>query len=56
MPKNNKLINYGKQSIDDYDIEAVIRTLKSDFITPTKKIPLFEDAIKIIVELNTALL
>ena len=44
MPKNNKLINYGKQSIDDYDIEAVIRTLKSDFITQGPKVPLFEDA------------
>ncbi len=46
MPKYNKLINYGKQSIDDFDIEAVIKTLKSDFITQGPKVPLFEDAIK----------
>ncbi len=46
MPKTNKLLNYGRHSIDNLDIDAVIKTLKSDFITQGPKIPLFENSIK----------
>ena len=46
MPIKNKLINYGKHSIDNEDIDIVVKTLQSDFITQGPKIPLFENAIK----------
>ena len=46
MAKTNKLLNYGRHSIDNLDIDAVIKTLKSDFITQGPKIPLFENSIK----------
>lgn len=38
-------IPYGKQSIDQEDIEAVIQTLQSDFLTTGPKVKEFEDAI-----------
>ena len=37
------MIPYGKQTIDESDINAVINVLKSDFITQGKKVPEFED-------------
>ena len=37
-----KPIPYGRQSIDKDDIEAVISTLKSDFLTQGPQVPLFE--------------
>ena len=40
MPQN--IIPYGKQSIDQDDVEAVISTLKSDFLTQGPKIAEFE--------------
>lgn len=40
-----KLVGYGKQLIDDEDINAVIETLKSDFITQGSKIEEFENEI-----------
>lgn len=46
MSSKNKSINYGRHSISNSDIETVIKTLKSDFITQGPKIPLFEDSIK----------
>ncbi len=46
MSKKIKFINYGRHSIDDDDIKAVVKTLKSDFITQGPTIPLFEDKIK----------
>ncbi len=41
----NKTIPYGKQSIDQSDIDAVVEVLKSDFITTGPKIPEFEKAV-----------
>ena len=39
---NNLYIPYGKQSIDEDDIKAVVDVLKSDFITTGPKIEEFE--------------
>jgi UDP-4-amino-4,6-dideoxy-N-acetyl-beta-L-altrosamine transaminase len=39
------MIPYGKQSIDDDDIAAVVDVLKSDWITTGPKIPEFEQAL-----------
>ena len=39
------MIPYGKQSIDQKDIEAVIDVLKSDFITQGNQVPRFEDIV-----------
>lgn len=40
---NNKVIPYGKQDITNDDIEAVINTLKSDYLTQGPQISEFED-------------
>ncbi len=40
------MIPYGRQSISDEDIEAVIDVLKSDFLTQGPCVPAFEDSIK----------
>jgi len=39
------MINYGKQTIDEDDIKAVIDTLKSDFLTTGPKVREFEEKI-----------
>ena len=39
------MINYGRQFIDDEDIQAVVDTLKSDFLTQGSKVPEFENAV-----------
>ena len=39
------MIPYGKQYIDDDDIQSVIETLKSDFLTQGPAVPLFEQKI-----------
>ena len=39
------MIPYGKQSISDEDIQAVIETLKSDFITTGPKVAEFEESV-----------
>jgi len=39
------MIPYGKQSIDQNDIDSVVAVLKSDFLTQGSKIPEFERAI-----------
>ena len=39
------MINYGRQFIDDEDIQAVVETLKSDFLTQGSKVPEFERAV-----------
>lgn len=39
------MIPYGKQTISDEDIQAVVETLKSDFITTGPKINEFENAV-----------
>ena len=41
----NKFISYGRQWIDNDDIEAVVDVLKSDFITTGPKIAEFEQAV-----------
>ncbi|MEC8140413.1 MAG: aminotransferase class I/II-fold pyridoxal phosphate-dependent enzyme, partial [Pseudomonadota bacterium] len=41
----NKVIPYGKQSISEYDINAVIDVLKSDWLTQGPAVPAFESAI-----------
>lgn len=39
------MIPYGKQSINQDDIDAVIEVLKSDFLTQGSKVPLFEKTV-----------
>lgn len=39
------MIPYGRQSIDDEDINAVIDVLKSDFLTQGPAVPAFENAV-----------
>ena len=41
-PSNFDMIPYGKQDINQADIEAVIAVLKSDFLTQGPQVPLFE--------------
>ncbi|TBR37473.1 UDP-4-amino-4,6-dideoxy-N-acetyl-beta-L-altrosamine transaminase [Marinomonas agarivorans] len=40
------MIPYGKQSIDQTDIDAVIEVLSSDFLTQGPQVPAFESALK----------
>lgn len=39
------MIPYGRQQIDQHDIEAVVEVLKSDYLTQGPVIPRFEDAV-----------
>lgn len=39
------MIPYGRQSISDGDVEAVVRALRSDFLTQGPAVPLFEQAV-----------
>jgi UDP-4-amino-4,6-dideoxy-N-acetyl-beta-L-altrosamine transaminase len=39
------MLPYGKQSLDEADIEAVVQVLKSDFLTQGPAIPKFEKAV-----------
>jgi len=41
----NKIIQYGQQTISDDDVEAVVKILRSDFLTQGPITPLFEKAI-----------
>lgn len=41
---SNKIIPYGRQNIDQDDIDAVVAVLKSDFLTQGPSISAFEDA------------
>ena len=43
-PVRDTLLPYGRQSIDDQDIAAVVETLRSDWLTTGPKVPEFEDA------------
>lgn len=43
---NSDIIPYGKQDVNQDDIDAVIQVLKSDFITQGPQIPAFENALK----------
>lgn len=40
-----KPISYGRQHITEEDIQAVVDTLKSDYLTQGPKIPEFEQAV-----------
>jgi len=40
------MIPYGKQSISQEDINAVINVLKSDFLTQGPQVPLFEESVR----------
>ncbi|MGD0145192.1 MAG: aminotransferase class I/II-fold pyridoxal phosphate-dependent enzyme, partial [Rhizomicrobium sp.] len=42
-PVRAKLLPYGRQSLDDSDIEAVVEVLKSDWLTTGPKIGEFEE-------------
>ena len=44
-PLGQKNINYGRQDIDQADIDAVISVLKSDFLTQGPAVPIFEKAV-----------
>ena len=46
------MINYGKHSINQSDIDSVVDVLKSDFITQGPKVVEFENDLKNIVMLN----
>ena len=39
------MISYGKQSINQSDIDSVVNVLKSDFLTQGPQIPLFEKTV-----------
>jgi len=49
------MIPYGRQSIDSDDIESVIETLKSSFLTQGSKVPAFEKAIATLVDAQFAI-
>ncbi len=42
---NNKFYSYGKQTIEQDDIDAVVEVLKSDWLTQGPKVKEFEDAL-----------
>ena len=39
------MISYGKQSINQTDIDAVVSVLKSDYLTQGQQVPLFEKTV-----------
>jgi len=41
-PVRKEALPYGMQNLDEHDIEAVLKTLRSDFLTQGPKIPEFE--------------
>jgi perosamine synthetase len=43
-PVRETLLPYGRQSIDESDIQAVVETLRSDWLTGGPKVPEFEEA------------
>jgi UDP-4-amino-4,6-dideoxy-N-acetyl-beta-L-altrosamine transaminase len=43
MPVRQKLLPYGRQSLDESDIEAVVEVLKSDWLTTGPKVGEFEE-------------
>jgi perosamine synthetase len=45
QPTRATLLPYGRQSIDECDIEAVIQTLRSDWLTTGPKVAEFEEAL-----------
>jgi perosamine synthetase len=53
-PVREKLLPYGRQSVDDADIEAVVEVLKSDWLTTGPKIAEFEERFAARVEARHA--
>ncbi len=47
-----KFIPYGKQFISEDDINSVIQTLRSDFLTQGDQVPLFEKEVSSFLEVN----
>ena len=47
MAEKFVLQNYGRQSIDDDDISAVVDALKSDFLTTGPLVEKFENSLQI---------
>ena len=45
MNKRSTFLSYGKQSIDEADIEAVVETLRSPFLTQGPKVVEFEQSV-----------
>lgn len=45
VPVRDKFLSYGKQCIDEKDIESVIEVLKSDYLTTGPKVKEFEEKI-----------
>jgi len=43
MPVRTKLLPYGRQSLDDADVQAVVEVLKSDWLTTGPKVGEFEE-------------
>lgn len=43
-PVRNTLLPYGRQSIDENDIQAVVDVLRSDWLTTGPKVAEFEEA------------
>src|SRR6476620_12125386 len=43
-PVRNTLLPYGRQSIDEDDIQAVVQTLRSDWLTTGPRVDEFEEA------------
>ena len=39
------MIPYGRQTISDADVEAVVRVLRSDYLTQGPQVPAFEQAV-----------
>ena len=50
------MIYYGKQNINQDDIDAVVDVLKSDFLTQGPKVPEFEENLKKKLKCNYILL
>src|SRR2546422_9180756 len=44
VPVRRTLLPYGRQSIDEEDIQAVVETLRSDWLTTGPKVDEFEEA------------
>lgn len=51
----NRLLPYGRQSIDDDDIAAVAAVMRSDYLTTGPAVPAFENALKGVTGANHAL-
>lgn len=49
------MIPYGRQEINQQDIDAVVDVLKSNFLTQGPQVPLFEEAVKVATDANYAL-